>query len=306
MTMPTIPRILTTTALCLAAVLCTACQRNESENALLAAASQGQTQYIQSLLGQGTNANAEGEGGLTPLHLASQAGHTEAVRLLLEFGANPNAVADSYGQTPLWLAAINNHANIIRLLMAAGADATQISGRAKITPLMVAAERGYTDAVKALIDGGADVNHMIRWERRADKCHMTALSMLCYRFGDYYTDEHLNAARVLLAAGANPVLPPDSGAVKYQPICGAYRIAVANGKTELLQTLLDAGGLMGIEKEVMRECMENQVASLAAARQACGPVVPELPTEKAARELLTRYIVSQDLQDQDFSEAGQE
>ena len=61
--------------------------------------------------------------GNTPLHIAALDGWTEAVRVLLDAGADPNGV-NARGHTPVHLAlnASANQYDIIRALVAAGAD----------------------------------------------------------------------------------------------------------------------------------------------------------------------------------------
>ena len=56
-----------------------------------------------------------------PLHMASLNGHTENVRILLEFGAKPRS-RNRWKETPLHKAALNGHLEIVRLLIEAGAD----------------------------------------------------------------------------------------------------------------------------------------------------------------------------------------
>lgn len=70
--------------------------------------------------------------GYAALHSASQNGHEEIVRLLIEHGADVNAtIIDSpslpykeikVGASPLHLAAWNGHEGICRILIEAGAD----------------------------------------------------------------------------------------------------------------------------------------------------------------------------------------
>jgi len=55
-----------------------------------------------SLLEYGARADAESKNGFTPLHLASQEGHTDMVSLLLEHGANADCYATVSIIDSLW------------------------------------------------------------------------------------------------------------------------------------------------------------------------------------------------------------
>ncbi len=72
------------------------------------------------LLDAGADASDEDDGGLTPLHHASQAGAAEAVRLLMARGADPT-LADDQGQTPRDLAERAEWVDVAALLREAEA-----------------------------------------------------------------------------------------------------------------------------------------------------------------------------------------
>lgn len=59
--------------------------------------------------------------GNTPLHVAATRGDTQSVRVLLEEGADPNAVGE-HGCTPLHQALKQEHLQVARILVAAGAS----------------------------------------------------------------------------------------------------------------------------------------------------------------------------------------
>ena len=79
----------------------------------------GDTDSIRILVNEGAELEARGENNFTPLLFAVQQGKIEAVRLLLEFGANPYARA-SDGDDAFSLAEILGHNNILTLLNGPG------------------------------------------------------------------------------------------------------------------------------------------------------------------------------------------
>ncbi len=122
--------------------------------ALHHAAGFGSLSTMKELLAKGADVNAKNRRKSTPLFWAS---HDEAkVRLLMEHGADINAVQID-GRTPVYQAAtMGNAVGVLRLFLDKGANpnAKTIVGS---TPLMQAA-RGNLEAMRLLIEKGADVN----------------------------------------------------------------------------------------------------------------------------------------------------
>ena len=97
--------------------------------------------------------------GLTPLHTACEFGKIEIGNLLIDMGADVNAL-DNASYTPLIRACLfqdNQDVTLIQRLINEGTDVNRMVGNG-ITPLHYAALRGGLKVAKLLIDNGADVN----------------------------------------------------------------------------------------------------------------------------------------------------
>lgn len=105
------------------------------------------------VLGHGASVDARDENGDTPLHWTARWDHTDAARLLLERGADPNAATGSLGYTPLHTAFLfSTEAALVPVLLDAGADprAETGDGRSVLDTAEEVADSEYTDQAAAL------------------------------------------------------------------------------------------------------------------------------------------------------------
>jgi ankyrin repeat protein len=97
--------------------------------------------------------------GFTPLHLACFAGGSETTRLLVERGADLEALARaSFAHVrPLGTAAFSGDRESATILLEAGADPNG-RGKGGFTPLHTAAQNGDLELVRLLLRHGADAD----------------------------------------------------------------------------------------------------------------------------------------------------
>jgi ankyrin repeat protein len=142
---------------------------------------------VRALIQKGANVNAAEADGTTPLHWAAHRDDLAAADLLIRAGARVNA-ANDLGATPLWAASLNGNPAMVRRLLEAGAkpDAALLAGE---TPVMVASRAGHAAVVEQLVAKGANLNARAA---RGQTALMWAVSQ-----------RHPAVVRVLLAHGAD-------------------------------------------------------------------------------------------------------
>ncbi|MDR3285660.1 MAG: ankyrin repeat domain-containing protein [Holosporales bacterium] len=184
------------------------------------AASIGHTEAVRMLLEFGANKDARNNEGKTPLYKAILGHlHLETVTTLIRVGTDVNAI-DNMGRTPLRIGIFNNYPKTVRILIQVGADVNTIDNMGR-TPLFEAVSWRNTGTIRALINAGADVNA---------KDNMGRIPFL-YEAA-YIGDTRI--VRVLLAAGADKE-------AKNQDGCTPLHIAAFRGLTKIVSILLAAG-----------------------------------------------------------------
>ncbi len=122
--------------------------------ALMKAASSGDSEEVQHLIGLHADPNFHDSIWRTPLHAASTKGHYSVVQILIRAGAKGGATDILTGATPLHDAARNGRLQIVRFLLQAGVQ-IDIKDHSNKTPLHEAAEKGEIDVIRFLISQGA-------------------------------------------------------------------------------------------------------------------------------------------------------
>ena len=123
---------------------------------LLLAAASNSCQAVRFLIENGADITAKDRGRNGILHYAAIGGVKETVSYLLGLGI-PVDCKSTWGKTPLHVAAVKGHAEILLILIQNGADLDSCTGFDDIA-LLLAAEEGHFDCVKMLVQSGSRVN----------------------------------------------------------------------------------------------------------------------------------------------------
>ncbi|CAM9913849.1 unnamed protein product [Ectocarpus sp. 8 AP-2014] len=205
---------------------------------LIAAAYRGHVSIVKFLAKRGaqleaaaSNADQRDEQGnirfpmcSTALHAAVYGVHVEAVRALLQAGANPNSM-DVRGWTPLDVACTMFRAApryaIAKELLTAGADPAKVNFDGRLA-IHCAASRGDLVVIQMLLAKAPEtINHF----------GMNGLTPL----GDAAREGHPDAVSFLLANGAS-----DKEAMVQRGVC-ALMVAAQKGHSRVVRLLLDHG-----------------------------------------------------------------
>eukprot|EP00730_Choanoeca_flexa_P001857 TRINITY_DN10815_c0_g1_i1.p1 TRINITY_DN10815_c0_g1~~TRINITY_DN10815_c0_g1_i1.p1 ORF type:complete len:579 (+),score=82.62 TRINITY_DN10815_c0_g1_i1:109-1845(+) len=220
------------------------CRGQHNKTAFHEACHHGQLMMVKDMLSRDdTLINAMDKFGKTGLHSAVFGGRYEIASMLLDAGANPNAMSQ-YGITPLYLAIRRNELRLIDLLKQHGARLDD----ERALPLILSSSYGHTDTVSYLLSTGeVDVNRFAKLARpnRNNAAAMAMMGPVGARGaqGRVVTDArpslsaaaangHLEVVRLLLAQGAECNLADSIGWTALHAACRRGHLDVAQ---ELLQ-----------------------------------------------------------------------
>jgi uncharacterized protein len=240
--------------------------RNGALTPFLLACANGNPAMIEAFLSAGADPSSAKADGATALMAAATSGKVDAVKILIDHGADVNATEKAHGQTALMFAAALNRPDAIKMLASQGAvlstttkiekieaqklddngnplpktDTTVNGGNTTLggmTALLFAAREGALDAIKALVEAGADVNEICA----GDKSSPLVIAV---------SNGHYEAGKYLVEHGANPNLANVDGLtplyatidMQYAPVSWAPNPVTVQEKVsylELMKALLD-------------------------------------------------------------------
>jgi ankyrin repeat protein len=221
-------------------------------------------QRLTGLLTAGAGINAKDDRGITPLMYTAWVGSADAMKLLLDRGADPNVI-NSSGSTALMLSV--TELTKVRLLVNAGANVNVVSTRGRTALFLAAMADRSADIVRTLITAGADVKivdgmkmtilHAAALGNDAETMRLlldTGVNVNVRDFQEFtpliYAASNANLATVqlLLAKGADVNAVSNDGSFQkvkagtlgqghFTPLI----MAAPFGSPALVKTLLDAG-----------------------------------------------------------------
>jgi ankyrin repeat domain-containing protein 50 len=196
-------------------------ETGRSGNALVAASERGHEQVVRLLLNNGAGVDIECRRHGTALQVASFEGHDKVVQLLLQNRARVDTEAGRSGNA-LLAASRRGHTKVIQLLLDNGADANTESKNFLGTAIQAASVGGHEKAIQLLLDNGVGVNDHT-------KGHYGG-ALQAASFGGF-----VEAVKVLLDNGAE-VNAQERGFYGY-----ALQAASAAGQHQIVKVLLEKG-----------------------------------------------------------------
>ena len=172
--------------------------------------------------------------GKFALLAASEQGHLNVVKLLLDHGAEENKQTPG-GSSALMAASLNGHCGVIELLITKGANVNMQDSNG-ISSLMIASEVGHCNAAALLIENGAEMD--------LQASHHGGFALLAASQGG-----HCDIVRLLATKGAKLNMQAHHGGT---PIT----VALSEGKKEAAMLLIELGADTRIQYNSGRDAMD--------------------------------------------------
>lgn len=186
---------------------------------LRAAVLKGSKRMVEMLLAAGADVNFQSNEFFSALYTATRLNNANLFQLLMDSGADVNALSGKHRGSALYIAAGKGVSQLVKQLLAAKAD-PNIQGGKYGSPLYYAVRGGHPEVVKLLLDSGADVNYSI--------CRRGCHDALCAAV----ETRSAVCVEILINAKAN-LQPTKYGSPLYT--------AILRGYDELVAKLLDCG-----------------------------------------------------------------
>jgi ankyrin repeat protein len=194
---------------------------------LMYAGESGHAEIVELLLRSGAIVDAQDKRGQTALYYAVESDRVDAVRVLLEFGADPHK--KNWDSTPFERATYSTKEIVALIISNDRSPGSNVSNKAKEEMLRSASFSGYLSIVRELIPQGVDIDAQ-------ESGGWTALMYAAAK-------GNLDIFQILLAAGADINIKDRSGET-------ALSKAAYWGHLEIVNLLLSAGAeVNGIDNE---------------------------------------------------------
>jgi len=191
---------------------------------------------VEFLLGKGAEVDKTAKSDVTALWLAASQGKTDCMKLLLTKGGASASVTRSDGITAVMTAGLGGHADAVKLLLEHGAS-VDATEEDGVTPLMSAAEGGSLDIVKMLVEYSKQQQQQGDEENEGSStAYLDILSATGFTATIIAAAQgHTEVVEYLLDAGA------DANIVSPDNGVNAFMYAASNDYVEIMKVLLEKG-----------------------------------------------------------------
>eukprot|EP00435_Cladocopium_sp_Y103_P009077 s4455_g2.t1 len=152
----------------------------EEDERMMTAAREDDTIGLEQLLKCPRSPNTRDAEGMTPLYHAAECGHVEPMRLLVESGAEIDALSTGLRMAPLHMAAVHAHLEAVCFLVENGAQKDLRDAR-RATPLKLAVHYGHVDIARFLVEKGALQDELLTGKALISTAKYGSLDMIRFQ-----------------------------------------------------------------------------------------------------------------------------